>query len=129
MYSHTKRVIIEVAAVIAIWCILGELLIFFTIDESLKVMLGFLLGSIIAIVSFVHMGVSLENSLDMLEEEPAKKNTVKTFIIRAVVIALVMFAAFLSGYFNLLAIVFGMFGLKVGAYAQPLVDKIFSKTK
>lgn len=127
MYAHTKKVILEVSVIIGLWCVVCELLVFIFMGADSRAMLGLLLGAVMAIAAFIHMGVSLENSIDMMEEEPAKKNTVKTFITRAVVIAAVMVAAIISGWFNMLFVIIGMFGLKIGAYAQPLVDKIFSK--
>ena len=127
MYDHTKKVVLGVSLLIALWCIIGELLIYIFMGMNVKAMLGFLLGCIIGAVSFVHMSVSLENSLDMADEEAAKKNTVKTFIIRAVVVAAVMLLAFFSGYFNLVFVVLGMFGLKAAAYLQPFIEKFFQK--
>ena len=127
MHTHTKKVIFEVSVIIGIWCAAAELLVFIFIGIDSRAMLGLLLGSVMAVAAFIHMGISLENSIDLLEEEPAKKNTIKTFIARAVSIAAVMAAAIISGWFNMLFVIIGMFGLKVGAYAQPFVDKIFSK--
>lgn len=129
MYPHTKKIILQVSAVIAVWCAIGELLIFIFMGVDSKVMLGFLLGSIMAVILFIHMGVSLENTLDMPDEESAKKNNTKAYATRVGIIALVLIAASISGYFNVLFIVFGMLGLKAGAYLQPLVDKIFTRFK
>ncbi|MBQ9885577.1 MAG: hypothetical protein IJM37_01760 [Lachnospiraceae bacterium] len=127
MYDHTKKVVLGVSLLIALWCIIGELLIYIFMGVNVKAMLGFLLGCTIGVASFIHMSVALENSLDMADEEAAKKNTVRTFIIRAVVIAAVMLAAFFSGYFNLVFVVLGMFGLKAAAYLQPFIEKLFQK--
>ena len=129
MYPHTKKVILEVSTVIAVWCAVGELLIFIFMGIDSKVMLGFLLGSIMAVILFIHMGVSIENTLDMPDEESAKKNNTKAYATRVGITALVLIGAAISGYFNVLFIVFGMLGLKAGAYLQPLVDKIFTRFK
>ena len=129
MYPHTKKIVLQVSAVIAVWCAIGELLIFIFMGIDSKLMLGFLLGSIMAVILFIHMGVSLENTLDMPDEESAKKNNTKAYATRVGIVALVLIVAGISGYFNVLFIVFGMLGLKAGAYLQPLVDKIFSKFK
>lgn len=127
MHAQTKKVVIEVSVIIAMWCIIGEILIYIFMGVDSKAMLGLLLGAVLAVASFIHMGVSLENSIDMLEEEPAKKNTIKTFITRIIAIAVILVLALVSGWFNMLFVVIGLFSLKVGAYVQPLVDKIFSK--
>lgn len=127
MHAHTKKVIIEVAVIIGLWCVICELLVIIFMGADIRAMLGLLLGAVLGTAAFIHMGVSLENSIDMMEEEPAKKNTIRTFITRAVIIAVVMVAAIISGWFNMLFVIIGMFGLKVGAYVQPIVDKIFSK--
>ncbi len=129
MYPHTKKIVLQVSAVIAVWCAIGELLIFIFMGIDSKLMLGFLLGSIMAVILFIHMGVSLENTLDMPDEESAKKNNTKAYATRVGIVALVLIVAGISGYFNVLFIVFGMLGLKAGAYLQPLVDKIFSRFK
>lgn len=125
MYPQTKKVVLEVSAVIALWCVLGELVIFLSVGVNVRAMLGFLLGSVLAVAAFIHMGFSTEHSLDTLSEIPAKRKHIVSFVIRIVILIAVLVAAFLSGWFNLLAIVFGLFGLKVGAYLQPLVDKMF----
>ena len=127
MHAHTKKVILEVSVIIGLWCASAELLVLVFMGADSRAMLGLLLGAVMAVAAFIHMGISLENSIDLLEEEPAKKNTVKTFVIRAVVLALVMVAAVISGWFNMLFVIIGLFGLKGGAYAQPFVDKIFAK--
>ncbi len=127
MHSETKKVVIEVSILIALWCIIGEILIYIFMGVDSKAMLGFLLGSAMAVASFIHMAVSLENSLDFMNEESAKNNTVKTFLIRVIAIAVIMVLATATGRFNMLFVVFGLLGLKAGAYIQPLADKIFSR--
>lgn len=127
MYAHTKKVVIQVLSVIGLWCAVGELLIFIFMGVNSEAMLGLLLGGILAAGAFVHMGFSLENSLDTMDEEAAKKSTIRSYIIRTAVIVAVLTAAVISGKFNILFIIIGMFALKFGAYTQPLVDKIYSK--
>lgn len=129
MCPDTKKIILEVAAVIAVWCAVGELLICIFMDADIGAVLGFLLGSVMAVVMFIHMGVSIETTLDMPDEESAKKKNVRAYAARTGAVAVILIAAAVSGYFNVLFIVFGMFGLKAGAYLQPLTDKIFSRFK
>lgn len=74
---------------------------------------------------FFHMSVTLETSVDMMEEKSAKNHAIRAYIIRVAIGAAVMIFAWRSGWFNMLAILAGLFTLKLGVYSRPLIHKAF----
>ena len=99
---------------------------FFFRERMLSWTLGFSEGALIAVAIMLHMAVSVENSVSMLEEE-ALKHTRINYIIR---IALVVVAFLLIVFFKLGdigAALFGLMALKVSAYLQPFTHKIYQK--
>ncbi len=85
--------------------------------------LGLWLGTGIGFGMFVHMKRSIEDALDIGEENAAKYMIKKSVLRSAVVIA----AFFLIGYFqigSLLTALIGILGLKISVYLQPYIYKV-----
>ena len=125
MIKYTASVVREVLFGIALWAILGIVLVLIFWELSDGVLYGFLLGVLMAAAYFFHMSVTLETSVDMMEEKSAKNHAIRAYIIRVAIGAAVMIFAWRSGWFNMLAILAGLFTLKLGVYSRPLIHKAF----
>ncbi len=127
MIKYAGQVVKEVVLGIFLWGILGFAIILIFWGAQARILLGFLLGVLMAAGYFLHMSVTLETSIDMMEEKTAKNHAFRSYIIRIAVGAFVLLAAWSSGWFDMLAILAGLFTLKLGVYLRPLIHKAFCR--
>lgn len=102
------------------------LLIFF--PNRLYNFVGLFVGALCGIGMAIHMAYCLEISLT-LDEKGATAHVRKMTVLRyvCVCLVLVLFGVFRIG--NPLTFIFGVMGLKIGAYLQPITHKVFLKFK
>ena len=92
--------VLGVAAMIGIFALLGQF--------DYTVVLGGLVGGLVAFLNFFFMVVSLSAAADRAENQDVKggKGLVKgSYFVRLAVMAVVLFACAKSGYFNVIALV------------------------
>lgn len=97
------------------------------VEEKLFFSIGLWIGTAIAVFMAWHISYSLEEALDMPGGDSASKYMYRMYAIR---MAVVLAAFFLTAYFqvgNMAGVLVGMFSLKLGAYLQPLLQKIKRK--
>ena len=82
-------------------------------------------GIAIACFMAIHMKRSIEDALD-LGEEGAEKYARKAYVIRVLVSALVIGVVIYFNLGNPITLVIGIFPLKLSAYLQPQIHKVFS---
>ena len=95
-------------------------------ESMLSWMLGFFEGVLIAAAIMIHMAISVEDSVSMLEEE-ALKHTRINYIIRMVLVVVVFLLIVFLKLGDIAAALFGLMALKVSAYLQPFTHKIYQK--
>ena len=94
------------------------------VDDKLRYSTGLWIGIGCALFMAIHMAMSIEDAVSIGTEDGAKKKTIAGAMIRYVVVLLVLVVTF---YFNLgmiLPAFFGVLGLKISAYAQPLFYRL-----
>lgn len=85
--------------------------------------LGALFGGAVAFGLSIHMYSSLDLALDM-DSEAAVKFIRKKTGIRTLIMGLAVFTACVfPAYLNVFGVAAGMLGLKLSAYAQPVIHK------
>lgn len=99
---------------------------FFFRERMLSWTLGFFEGVLIAVAIMIHMAISVEDSVSMLEEE-ALKHTRINYIIRMVLVVVVFLLIVFLKLGDIAAALFGLMALKVSAYLQPFTHKIYQK--
>ncbi|WP_455718242.1 ATP synthase subunit I [Anaerosporobacter sp.] len=123
MNETVKDLIIGIVICMVVICIIGTLVT----DNKLSFILGEVLGSVIAIFLAIHLNASIGRALDM-NEEGAAKYTKKMAILRLIIMGCaVVVALTFPEVFNLLGTLFGILGLKISAYLQPLTNKFITK--
>ena len=75
-----------------------------------------------AVLSAYHMWWGLDRALDLGEKDAVKSITFYNTL-RYAVIVVIMGVVMVTEIGNPLAAVFGVFGLKAGAYMQPFIHK------
>lgn len=95
-------------------------------DSKLLFTSGLWIGITISVCVAFHMNWSIENALEM-DEKSAVSHMRKTFLLRIIVIAGLFFGTYLLNLGDVVAVFLGLFGLKIGAYLQPLLHRVFQK--
>ena len=104
-------------------------IIFIWFSESkLHFSLGLWLGVGISLFMAWHIHYSLNNALDM-QEGDAGKYMYRMYAIRMAVVLVVFFLAAYFKVCSMAGVLLGMFSLKLGAYLQPLFQKITKKRR
>ncbi len=125
MIKYVGQVVREVLIGIGLWGLAGTAVILAVWGLAGGILYGFLLGVLLSVGYFIHMSITLETSVDMMEEKSAKNHAVRAYLIRVAAGGAVLVLAWWSGWFNMLAILAGFFTLKLGVYARPLIHKAF----
>lgn len=121
-----NAVVIDLIVGLLIYAVIVETLILCFLDNKLYISSGFILGIILAIYSAIKISLSVEISLRM-DKDSAVKYTKKKYLLRMLLFAGVLVLLLLVKIGNPLALIVGLFGLKIAAYGQPFVHKITSK--
>ncbi len=93
------------------------------------VLLGLLCGFLADELMLIHMAFVTERALDSRDENYANRFTlIQSLIRRIVFIAAVVLACFIP-QIDAIALIIGSFGLKAGAYLQPVIHRTFFSDK
>ncbi|MCD8132183.1 MAG: hypothetical protein LUE16_13120 [Lachnospiraceae bacterium] len=87
---------------------------------------GWWVGVLLAVFGAAHMYWSLDRALDLGEKGAARKlvfHNILRYLVFLGASALLM----VTGIGNPVACVFGIFGLKAGAYLEPLLEKLYRR--
>ncbi len=116
----------EMLFIMAVWGILVQIVLLVGFQGDVYNAIGLWSGIAVAGGMAIHMKRAIEDALDLGGEAMAKKlraDSIKRMAVAGIVIAIVFY--FKLG--NPLTVLLGIFALKISAYAQPVVHKIFQK--
>lgn len=119
----SRKILTEICAGIGLYCIVGELIIFFLPVSTLPTALAYILGCGMSACSMIHITYGTELVLDMNSVKEAQKYTMIRYFLRYFLIIAVVLAVYFTGYLNMAALFIGLFGIKVGAYLQPSMHR------
>ena len=94
--------------------------------DHLRMAAGLWIGVVAGIGMLVHMRQSLNEALD-LGEEGAQKHMQKTYAVRYVAVVIGFILIVYLDIANILTLLLGIMGLKLSAYLQPIMCKLFRK--
>lgn len=114
----------EVLFSIVLLGIIGQIVIVFLPIDFVKVSIGWWIGIGGAVFMETHLYNNLKDIV-LMNELDADKSLRTNMFIRYGVILFVMAIAYLTGFANPVAFIFGVLMLKPAVYMQPLVDKIY----
>lgn len=122
--TGTKRsdTLIELLCGILVYGVIGQLVILCFLHDKIWLSIGWWIGVLTAVLSAYHMWWGLDRALD-LGEKAAVKLITSYNLLRYAAIVIIMGIVMLTEIGNPLAAVFGVFGLKAGAYMQPFIHK------
>lgn len=113
---------------ILVFGILAEIVIMVISSRTAYNSLGLLCGILVSEFMAFHMAYTIEISI-LLPEKGAIAYMRKMMIIRYVVVCIVLGVIGVTNIANPITVIVGIFGLKMGAYMQPLTHKLISKRK
>ncbi|GLC78410.1 ATP synthase subunit I [Lacrimispora brassicae] len=131
MGKETKNLMLEVSAGIVFFTVAAMIGAFFMYPKR-AVFAGLLLGMVIAMAMFLSMVLVLERSMKTEDPKIVQKQSIISAVIRYLLLIVVLVTVIIrfSDWFNPVAVVIGVLGLKAGAFLQPVIHRIAAlKTK
>ncbi len=122
------KTLIELIVGIAVLGVVAQMIIWIAFQDDLYNAAGLWSGIIIGIGMAIHMKRSIEDALD-LGEEGAVKHIRKTYAFRMTVVIIAMGCVIYFDFGNPLTLLVGLIALKISAYLQPHMHKLFLKLK
>ncbi|ADL06514.1 ATP synthase subunit I [Lacrimispora saccharolytica] len=125
MGKETKNLMLEVSAGIVFFTVAAMVAACFMYPNR-AVFAGLLLGMVIAMAMFLSMALVLERSMKTEDPKTVQKRSVISAVIRYLLLIVILVTVIIrfSGWFNPVAVVIGVLGLKAGAFLQPAIHKI-----
>ncbi|MCI8508846.1 MAG: hypothetical protein HFJ06_09830 [Lachnospiraceae bacterium] len=120
--NQVKETITGFLIGIIIYAVMIEAVGIFFSDDIFSYTLGLLFGIVIAVFLMIHMAKTLDKALD-LPEAQATKYVRKQSFLRLFIMLLALIVSLAIDWFNFIAVVLGMLGLKIGALLAPIFLK------
>lgn len=111
---------------ILLYGVLCEIVGLIFVKERLFYSVGLIAGIVCALFMATHMAWSLNQALDMSENDAVRKMQTHN-ILRYMIVVFVFFLLLYTGLGNPLSAFLGVMGLKVAAYLQPFTHKFFRR--
>ena len=123
MFGLIKRnpMLIKLLSGMTAYLLLGELVILLFFRDDIYIGIGFFEGYLMALFMVFHMAYSIEDAVFMREDD-ALKHTRKSYAFRILIFVIVFSLIIFLKLGNIIAILFGIFSLKVSAYIQPFTN-------
>lgn len=128
MEKVTKNLIIEVLVGIVIFTVAAMLAALFLYPKP-SVFAGLLLGMLLALAAFLSMALILVNAMKSSDPKIVQRNSIIGTSVRYLLLIaiLVIVIVYFQSQINPVALVIGVFGLKAGAFLQPVIHKIAAR--
>ncbi len=128
MDRNTRNLILEVSAGIVLFAAAAMVAALFLFPER-TVFAGLLFGMVLALAMFLSMALTLEGAVRTKNSSAIQRRSVLGAVIRYVLLftILMLVVVRLSGWFNPIAVIVGIFGFKAGAFLQPVIHRIISR--
>ena len=128
MGKTDNTVLREMIAVMVLYGIILQVVCLLIPGDRIRMAAGLWLGVAAGVGMAVHMKNSLYEALDR-GEAGAQKYMQKSYAVRYITVVVVFVAAAGLHIANVLTLFFGVMGLKISAYLQPAMHKLFLKFK
>ena len=129
MIKKINETLLELLMGILLFAIICQFTGMWFVESVSAYSIGLWLGTLLAVLSAIHMYWSLSRNLTINadNEKGAQAYSIRANMIRYLVIVAVFLVLCLTDFAYPLAAFLGIMGLKIGAYIQPLMKKIYDK--
>lgn len=128
MGKTDNTVLKDMITIMGLYGIVAQIICLIIPGDHLKMAAGLWIGVAAGIGMAVHMKNSLDEALD-LGESGAQKYMQKSYAKRYLTVVVVFVAVSYLQIANVLTLLTGVMGLKISAYLQPIMHKLFEKFK
>ena len=123
-----NMILIEMWTGSVLFGVLCQISIVWFVKDKAGFSIGLWLGVLAALLTILHLSISLDKALD-LGEAGAKKHMVIQNLVRYFVLIVFLSLLMITDFANPLAAFLGLMGVKAGAYLQPFVHMAYSRIK
>ena len=115
----------ELICGIFLWGIILSLALVWFMQSRISFVLSLAVGVVAAALMAVHMYIVIEDSLELTQDD-AVKHMRKGTVLR-ILMMIILFVLTWRLHGNVIGMFLGLFTLKLGAYTQPLIHKVFQR--
>ena len=119
-----EHVLIELLAGILLWGVMIQLICIIAFENDLYNAVGLWTGIAVAVFMAIHIKRSIEDTLDIGVED-AEKYARNAYAKRTIITLAIIAVVVIFNLGNPITLVVGIFPLKLSAYAQPYMHKVF----
>ena len=119
--------LIELLAGIVCIGVLEQVTLLLFFENYLYNAIGVWCGILVSVICAIHMKRSIEDAVDLGDTERATKHATKGYITRMAITAVLVGAVLYFEVGNPITVLAGVFALKLAAYMQPFMHKVFLK--
>ena len=120
--------LIEMWAGTILFGVLCQVSVVWFLKDKSGYSLGLWLGIMAALLTTLHLSITLDKALD-LDEGSAKKHMVIQNLVRYFGLIIFLVILMITDFANPLAAFLGLMGVKAGAYMQPFFHKVIGKIR
>lgn len=121
--TNRSNTLLELICGILLYGVVGQLLVLCFFHDKVSMSMGWWIGVTTAVLSAYHMWWGLDRALDLNKKDAAKSIALHN-LLRYGAMVIIMGIVIITETGNPLTAVFGMYGLKMGAYMQPFIYKL-----
>ncbi len=127
MDAKTKKTVIDLAKVVIIFDIVASIVIFLFAEDitgrkAIPLLLGFDFGSLITLLMFLELALTLEKAVKM-EKDRANAYTAGKYYFRVLIYGIVIFISIKADYIDVIGTVVGLLSVKVIIYIKHIIFK------
>lgn len=127
MLRRINKSLPGLVAGIIIYGVLVQFIGVWFVSDKLRYSTGLWFGIAVAIGMAIHLAIVIYDSVAVDGSKAANRRIIMKSALRYIVVVILFF---ILGYFNLgnlITAFLGVLGLKISAYAQPLLEKVLNK--
>ncbi len=128
MNKTDNTVLKDMIIIMLLYGIIAQIVCLIIPGDHLRMTAGLWIGVAAGVFMVIHMKNSLDEALDYGEQE-AQKYMQKSYAIRYLAVVVIFMAACWLQIANVLTLFVGIMSLKLAAYLQPFMHKLFAKFK
>ena len=126
MNVKVQQEVNEVTKGIVIYAVIASLILSILTKETIQSILGVVFGSIIAILNFRLLALTMEKAVD-LPPGKAQAYTASRYLVRLCIVAVVVFVSVNNPHINVIGTILGLISTQIVIFVKKLLISKFSR--